>query len=74
LSLQAASGISDMGPVWVSMPTWFLFWALYLSIVNAGQIFYGFDWESLLLRAGFYVIFLGPLHYHASVLTIFLIR
>jgi hypothetical protein len=24
-------------------------WALYLSIVNVGQIFYAFGWESLLL-------------------------
>jgi len=58
-SLLALSGISDAGPLWVSMLTWFLHWALYMSIVNAGQIFYGFGWESLLLEAEFYAIFLG---------------
>ena len=36
-----------------------MLWLLYLSIVNVGQIFYGFGWESLLLEAGFLAIFLG---------------
>jgi hypothetical protein len=35
-------------------------WALYLSIVNVGQVFYGFGWETLLLEAGFLAVFLGP--------------
>ena len=35
-------------------------WAIYLSLVNVGQIFYGFGWESLLLEAGFLAVFLGP--------------
>jgi hypothetical protein len=34
-------------------------WFLYLSIVNVGQRFYSFGWESLLLEAGFLAIFLG---------------
>jgi Lipase maturation factor len=38
---------------------WALLWVLYLSIVNTGQIFYGFGWESLLLEAGFFAIFAG---------------
>lgn len=74
LSLLALSGLSDSGPVWLSMIIWFLLWALYLSIVNAGQIFYGYGWESLLLEAGFYAIFLGPLHYHTPIIMIFLLR
>ena len=32
---------------------------LYLSIVNVGQIWYSFGWESLLLETGFIAIFLG---------------
>jgi hypothetical protein len=36
-------------------------WALYLSYVHVGQIFYGFGWESLLLETGFLSIFLCPL-------------
>lgn len=74
LSLVALSGISDMGPLWLSMLIWFLLWGLYLSIVNVGQLFYGFGWESLLLEAGFYMIFLGPMQYHAPLVMIFIIR
>ena len=42
------------------MAVWALLWVLYLSIVNVGQIWYGFGWESLLLETGFLAIFLGP--------------
>jgi hypothetical protein len=34
-------------------------WALYRSLVNAGQVFYGFGWESLLLEAGLFATFAG---------------
>jgi hypothetical protein len=74
LSTVAMIGLSEAGPLWFSMLIWFLLWILYLSIVNVGQIFYGFGWESLLLEAGFYAIFLGPMHYHAPLLVIFIIR
>jgi len=74
LSLLALTGLSDFGPLWLSMLIWFLLWALYLSIVNVGQVFYGFGWESLLLEAGFYAISLGPMHYHSPLIMIFLLR
>lgn len=35
-------------------------WALYLSFVHMGQIFYGYGWETLLCEAGFLAIFLAP--------------
>src|SRR5450432_3021910 len=35
-------------------------WALYLSFVHVGQIFYGYGWESLLCETGFLAIFLVP--------------
>jgi hypothetical protein len=35
-------------------------WALYLSFVQAGQIFYGYGWEMLLCESGFLAIFLAP--------------
>ena len=35
-------------------------WAIYLSFVQVGQIFYGYGWEMLLLEAGFLAIFLCP--------------
>lgn len=36
-------------------------WILYHSIVNVGQTWYGFGWESQLLETGFLVIFFCPL-------------
>jgi Lipase maturation factor len=36
-------------------------WAIYMSFVHVGQIFYGFGWEILLLECGFLAIFLPPL-------------
>jgi hypothetical protein len=74
LSLVALTGLSEQGPLWLSMLIWLLLWALYLSIVNVGQIFYGFGWESMLLEVGFFAIFLGPAHMAAPVLVIWLIR
>ncbi|OLC19157.1 MAG: hypothetical protein AUH33_06110 [Chloroflexi bacterium 13_1_40CM_68_21] len=62
LAAVAALGVFD-GPEWpvpLTMAVWALLWALYLSIVNVGQTFYSFGWESLLLEAGFLAIFLGP--------------
>jgi hypothetical protein len=35
-------------------------WAYYLSIVNAGQIFMGYQWDWLLIETGFLAIFLQP--------------
>jgi hypothetical protein len=35
-------------------------WALYLSLVVVGQTFTGFEWDLLLLEAGFLAIFLVP--------------
>ena len=37
-----------------------ILWAYYLSIVNAGQIFMSFQWDWLLVEAGFLAIFLKP--------------
>ena len=37
-----------------------ILWALYLSFVHIGQIFYGYGWEMLLLETGFLAIFLAP--------------
>ena len=35
-------------------------WVYYLSIVNAGQVFMAFQWDWLLVEAGFIAIFLRP--------------
>jgi hypothetical protein len=37
-----------------------MLWLLYTSIVNVGQIWYSFGWESQLLETGFLAIFLVP--------------
>ncbi len=59
LSTLALTGLSEQFGLWFSMLVWGLLWLLYLSFVNVGQTFYGFGWESILLEAGFYTIFLG---------------
>ena len=59
LSLAVVLGVPDIAPPVASLLIWFALWALYLSIVNVGQIFYSFGWETLLLEAGFLAIFLG---------------
>ena len=38
-----------------------LLWALYLSLVTVGQDFLSFQWDHLMLEAGFLAIFLAPL-------------
>lgn len=52
-------GLPQLGPAWIPILLFLLLWAAYLSIVNVGQTFYSFGWESLLLEAGFVVAFLG---------------
>ncbi len=74
LALAALSSISDFGPLWVSCLVWALLYALYLSIMNVGQTFYGFGWESMLLEAGFLAIFLGSERTAVPITVIFLLR
>lgn len=59
LSILALSGISDASGVALSVGVWALLWLLYLSLVNVGQVFYGYGWEILLLECGFLTIFWG---------------
>ncbi|MER7754574.1 lipase maturation factor family protein [Kitasatospora sp. NPDC097643] len=59
LAAAVAAGLADAGPLWLSVLLWLALWALYLSIVNVGQTWYSFGWESLLLEAGFLAAFLG---------------
>jgi hypothetical protein len=74
LSVAALSGITDRGPIWASMLSWAVLWALYLSIVNVGQTWYSFGWETLLLEAGFLTIFLGPSRVVPPTLVLWLLR
>lgn len=54
LGLLLAAG---WGSFFVSAALWFL----YLSLFSVGQIFLGYQWDILLLEAGFLAIFLTPL-------------
>ncbi|KGH48570.1 membrane protein [Modestobacter caceresii] len=74
LSAAALGGLADRLPLAGWMALWAVLWALYLSIVNVGQIWYGFGWESLLLEAGFLAVFLGPAHVAPPVLGMWLLR
>jgi hypothetical protein len=74
LALAAVLGLTEAGPIWLSFGAWLVLWALYLSIVNVGQRFYGFGWESMLVEAGFFAIFLGPARMQASLVPLLLLR
>ena len=63
LSLLLMAGIAIL-------PALFLLWFLYLSFVSLGQEFLSFQWDALLLEAGFMTIFL-PLANPASPLVAF---
>ena len=60
LAATVVVGLPDHWPIAAGLAVWLAMWALYLSIVNVGQTFYSFGWESLLLEAGFLAAFLGP--------------
>lgn len=74
LALAALLGLSEAGPAWASVALWFVLWFLYLSIVNVGQKFYGFGWESMLLEAGFFTAFLGPSRTQAPLIPVLILR
>jgi hypothetical protein len=74
ISLCTLVGITDAGPVGISVAAWLVLWALYLSIVNVGQKFFAFGWESMLLEAGFFTAFLGPSRMQPSILPILILR
>jgi hypothetical protein len=67
-------GLPQAAPLPVTMLAWAILWVLYLSVVNVGQTFYAFGWESLLLEAGFLAIFLGNDQTAAPALVLILFR
>ncbi|MFI1018500.1 lipase maturation factor family protein [Streptomyces sp. NPDC020965] len=74
LSAALVAGAADRLPLAVAMAWWAVLWVLYLSIVNVGQTWYGFGWESLLLEVGFLAVFLGNERTAPPVLVLFLLR
>jgi hypothetical protein len=74
LSSAIVAGVVNLVPLWAAMVMWLVLWLLYLSIVNVGQTWYSFGWESLLLEAGFLAIFLGNDRTAPPVLVMWLAR
>ncbi|MGW7197495.1 lipase maturation factor family protein [Streptomyces chryseus] len=74
LAAALVAGAADRLPLWTAMLMWAALWALYLSIVNVGQTWYAFGWESLLLETGFLAVFLGNERTAPPVLVLWLLR
>ncbi|MET9460733.1 lipase maturation factor family protein [Streptomyces canus] len=74
VAVALAAGLDSRLPLWGGMLLWLVPWLLYLSIVNVGQTWYGFGWESLLLEVGFLAVFLGNDEVAPPVLVLFLLR
>lgn len=74
LAAAVVVGAADLVPLWAAMLAWLTLWVLYLSIVNVGQVWYAFGWESLLLETGFLMIFLGNDATAPPALTLWLVR
>jgi hypothetical protein len=74
LSLAIVLGLADRYSPLVNGLVWASLWALYISFVNVGQIFYAFGWESILLEAGFFAAFLGARSVQTPVFIIYLLR
>lgn len=73
LSVLILTGIATRS-TWSSVVAWALIYLLYLSFVNVGQTFYGFGWESILLEACFFAIFLGGSRCLPQAIPIWLFR
>ena len=74
LSAATVLGLTDLMPTPVAMLVWLVLWALYLSIVNVGQTFYAFGWESLLCETGFLAVFLGNAQVAPPIAVVLLAR
>ncbi|MFE7895533.1 lipase maturation factor family protein [Streptomyces sp. NPDC057412] len=74
VSAALAAGVDALVPLWAALPLWLVPWALYLSIVNVGQTWYSFGWESLLLEVGFAAVWLGNDEVAPPVVVLFLLR
>ena len=74
VSAALIAGLDSLLPLWAAMLLWLVPWALYVSIVNVGQTWYGFGWESLLLETGFLAVLLGNDEVAPPVVVLFLLR
>jgi len=74
LSLLIVFGVIGKSFILVHMLSWLTLYFLYLSIVNVGQDFYSFGWETMLLEAGFFAAFMGPEWIAPSWIPILILR
>ncbi|RPF38239.1 lipase maturation factor family protein [Streptomyces sp. TLI_185] len=74
VSAALIAGLDSQLPLWAGMLLWLIPWVLYLSIVNVGQTWYAFGWESLLLEVGFLAVFLGNDEVAPPIMVLFLLR
>ncbi|MEU9664553.1 lipase maturation factor family protein [Streptomyces bobili] len=74
VSAALVAGLDSLLPLWAAMTAWLVPWVLYVSIVNVGQTWYGFGWESLLLETGFLAVFLGNDEVAPPIVVLFLLR
>lgn len=66
LNLQCAAGAVAAGLLLFGIapaPCLFLLWAIYLSLSTVAGVFLGYQWDALLLEAGFLAIFFAPLQW-----------
>jgi len=59
---------------WSQAVSWGAIYLLYLSFVSVGQTFYAFGWESILLEACFFSVFLGGSRLVPQAIPIWLFR
>ena len=74
LSCIAIAGVAARSSSWLNALVWAGMWILYISFVNVGQVFYAFGWESILLEAGFFTVFLGARSVQTPIAIIYLLR
>ena len=74
LSVLVMSGFSERLGLFFSTAVWTLLWVFYLSVVNVGQTFYSFGWETMTLETGFLAIFLGCDRTQAPAIVIWFLR
>ncbi|MGW0601192.1 lipase maturation factor family protein [Streptomyces sp. NPDC002776] len=74
VSAALLAGVDGLLPLWGAMLLWLVPWVLYLSIVNVGQTWYSFGWESLLLEVGFLAVLLGNDEVAPPIVVLFLLR
>ncbi|MER5865984.1 lipase maturation factor family protein [Kitasatospora sp. NPDC002040] len=74
LAAALLAGAGELVPLWAALLGWGVLWLLYLSIVNVGQTWYAFGWESLLLEAGVLAGLLGNGEVAPPVTVLWLLR